>query len=621
LINENIKYIQTEGSFLRNKTKNILGVSSDLSIFNVPSFTVIGAEKILTDTEIAIFNETAFNNQLETFKNDSLVDCYDGVSFSGGCFSSMTWNLVLEKNGEEIIDTPFYSSISTGDTPTLSNVLNSINNNYSNLGYRFNINDNELELTKPYGTSELNNVICLDLKNDSISCSGNCDTYCFTAFTFNFSAITSGSSNVFIIENTQTEKINITINFSDINELIVNDVEFFLEFYKFNNVNRTFNSTPILTTDVLNYQILDNGSITFELNPNDINLDGDYLIKLFFQHKPGTTILSRIGDKIQTPPTKYGESFNIYDSNSDYYFAALTKASEPIFSKATPFTDGTNTFRIITLIPEFDNQTQFIIPDSVNSINWVTLNGLTLTNGFDYTLTPSGETTILEFISSTFPTDIINLITSNSEFNDTLRINSFLITNQIASGTTNNEGSNIVYFNTDTNKYEFYLDLEPIENTSITLFLNGLTLAPEIDFYRSITNKKRIILEGDIVISDVLTLVYNVTPEFVDNVFSNPITINWYVETLPQLNNGVFTLELSTISDFSNIINSVNVNYIPNISNYSAELILTGGLGTELFYRVKNHKSYEVITGDKVETIMYSEIAPIIIRNNSLNSY
>jgi hypothetical protein len=56
--------------------------------------------------------------------------------------------------------------------------------------------------------------------------------------------------------------------------------------------------------------------------------------------------------------------------------------------------------------------------------------------------------------------------------------------------------------------------------------LNGVTLANG-DYYQSISNPKRIILEGDLLIEDIITIVYYPTTTVINGLItSNPI-VSW----------------------------------------------------------------------------------------------
>jgi len=85
--------------------------------------------------------------------------------------------------------------------------------------------------------------------------------------------------------------------------------------------------------------------------------------------------------------------------------------------------------------------------------------------------------------------------------------------------------------------------------------------------------------------------------------------------------NGQFTLELSTGVTFNNIIYSALTDYNIGINRYGDTLVVSGAVGTEYYYRVKNEKFYQPITGDTIDTVAYSELVPIIIQSNAINSY
>jgi hypothetical protein len=55
--------------------------------------------------------------------------------------------------------------------------------------------------------------------------------------------------------------------------------------------------------------------------------------------------------------------------------------------------------------------------------------------------------------------------------------------------------------------------------------LNGVTLANGGDYYQSISNPKRIILEGDLLIEDIITIVYYPTTTVIGLITSNPIVL------------------------------------------------------------------------------------------------
>jgi len=195
------------------------------------------------------------------------------------------------------------------------------------------------------------------------------------------------------------------------------------------------------------------------------------------------------------------------------------------------------------------------------------------------------------------------------------------VTSPVVSGVTNGEGSNTSYFNTTTGKYEIYTSLTPAQNGSILVMINGATLANGADYYQSISNPKRIILEGDIQVGDVISIVYFPSTNVVNGIITNNPSVSWYITTPPQLVNGLFTLEVSTGSSFTTLLSSGTTDYIVGTTLYYNSFVVTGTIGQKLYYRVKNEKNYVTICGDLVNSIAYSETIPLTIQSNSINSY
>src|SRR5690606_24409626 len=135
-----------------------------------------------------------------------------------------------------------------------------------------------------------------------------------------------------------------------------------------------------------------------------------------------------------------------------------------------------------------------------------------------------------------------------------------------------------VFYNVTTKKFEIYVDSVPsLGNIIVTL--NGAVLANNIDYYQSKSDSKRIILEGDLIVGDILSVVYNGTTTYVGAVNSNVINVYWVIDKAPQTTNGKFVLELSPNKDFDTITTSVDIPYVVNNRVYSGQLTLTGSLG------------------------------------------
>jgi len=165
------------------------------------------------------------------------------------------------------------------------------------------------------------------------------------------------------------------------------------------------------------------------------------------------------------------------------------------------------------------------------------------------------------------------------------------------------------------------MSAKPIDFSQVLVMINGVMLANGVDFYQSTSNPRRIILNGDLLENDIITISY-----FPDGVVGDIITetpsASWLITPPPNKVNGYFTLELSTDIGFSNIVYSSVTDYFIGSSFYSVEIPVSGyTYGDRLFYRVKNDKNYETICGNIINTFAYSDVIPITIATNSINSY
>jgi hypothetical protein len=307
--------------------------------------------------------------------------------------------------------------------------------------------------------------------------------------------------------------------------------------------------------------------------------------------------------------------YSLYNESLDYYFVAITSAMTPTFL-GTVLDGGTGNLFGVTYFPSTDGQTELVY--NVNFIDRpiVALNGLVLAYNFDYSI----SSYTITFSGALKTTDVVTLIGNIGSLAYPIHNDLITIDNPIASGATDGEGSNSVYYNTTTGKYEVYTTITPLVNSQIIITLNGAVLAPNIDYYKSITNPKRFILEGNLLINDVINLFYYPLTNVVDNLFSNTLNVNWEIAIAPQLANGEFTLEVSD-DGFSTLIASATTPYVANVLAYYTSLQLSGSAGTTLYYRVRNVKNYLTLVGDIITTEAYSEEIPIYIAVNSINSY
>ena len=454
------------------------------------------------------------------------------------------------------------------------------------------------------------------------SYSGDCNDVCVILSDNTFTGLTTGSTGVYII--TTGETINLDFIFTGNTDTFTDtDTSFKYEIYKYNNSSKIFPNESIYKSNSYNESLL-------YWNPNDrqyeleqsiptsgLTLDGEYLIKGYYTFPICTEYMELLNIYDDTSYRKNGTQYNLYKEVLDYYFIAFKEAEIPQFSHTS---NGNSIGQLMSysLFPDTNGQTEFIVDTEITGDIIVALNGLTLSNGNDYTFTNN----LITLNDSTVLTDVITVILVPSNTNNNgLTYNTYNITSSIVSGTTNNQGSNTVYFNTTTGKYELYSSVNI--NGDLILTLNGITLANNIDYYLSSSNKKRIILNGDIIVGDILTAYYQSNASYVGNIITNNPTVGFYISNPPQTTNGEFTIEVTNYSDtsFTSPIYTGTTPYIINKTDYLLPFIVSGEVGTKYIYRIKNEKKYITINESILNSINYSEVIPITIQSNAINSY
>lgn len=428
------------------------------------------------------------------------------------------------------------------------------------------------------------------------------------------SGSTSGATYI-ITASTQT--IPLLIDFTANTQTFLDtNANFRYEIYKYKTDGGIFSAIPVYKSEIYSYSAFSATNTTTEYIPSSgLTLDGEFIIKSYYQYDVCTTFLNLLGKKIDTINYKNGSEYNIYNNNSDFYFIAIEQPETPsiVYNGSNDLPAGV--LIQSTILPEV-NTTNILKPSDVLSSFVVTLNGLVLSSLSDYSI--SGQTIVLA--EPTVEDDLITLIYTpqggRSFTSDVIDINTTIV-----SGPTDGEGSELVYLNTTTNKYEVYLTTTPQQGGDIILMLNGATLANNIDYYQSTSNTKRLILEGNLFVGDILTLIYYPQTDVVNGLNSNNPIVSWRIENPPQQFNGYFSLEVSTGQTFNNYFYSGLTEYNTNTNYYSDTFIASGEVGTNLYYRVKNQKNYETICGNIVSAVTYSDVVKITILSNSINSY
>lgn len=463
----------------------------------------------------------------------------------------------------------------------------------------------------------------LSKNKDSLNVNMSSDICIFSAPTFNISGATkintgttSASTGVYII-NGDSEMIDLSISFTGNVSSFNSESIFIYEIYKFDDTNKIFNNSPIIKSDNITYPTFSASSIIdLSLSTNKLNYDGEYLIKGYYTHEICTNILGKLNLVNDTSLYKNGSEYGLYNPSTDYVFTVIKNADIPIFTT----TVGTNNRPIGSLVAKSvlpsDGETEIPLTIDVNGELLIYLNGILLSDELDYVI----ENDIINLSGETLSGDVITYVAVSDSSSNGLVVDSLEVSSPIVSGTTNSEGVNKYFYNLDYEKYEIYTKLTPINGNDIIITLNGTTLAPNIDYYQSISNTNRIILEGNLLDGDIINIIYNAFPSYVGEIYTNKPVIMWTIPA-PKLDNGLFTVEVATDSTFNTIVSTGQTTYITNEVSYFSEVILSGSVGTNLVYRVLNEKNYKTLDGDIITTSAYSEVVPITIMSNSINSY
>ncbi len=458
---------------------------------------------------------------------------------------------------------------------------------------------------------------------DILNVNMSSDMCIFDAPSYNISGATkidcssgnTGTTGVYIISGATT--IPIVFDFTaNTNTFTATSATFKYEVYKYNPTSNVFMIPPVFKSELIEYSGFSaTSAYSTTLAVSGLSLDGEYIVKGYYEFNACTDYLNRLGKTIDTLKYISGSEYRIYDANTDFYFIAMNEAETPLFNGGTNGTPANGNLHQQIILPEVGIN-QILITDDFNGDILVTLNGLVLAQNLDYTLSGS----IITLSGYTALNDIITVIYTKAGANN-LVSDVIEVPSSIASGPTGGQGSNEVYYNTTTGKYEVYTTNNPVVGNNIILMVNGATLANGVDFYQSTSDSTRIIVVGNLVPNDVVTIVYLPQTTVIGGIYTNTPMLSWLIEVAPSDTQGEFILEVSTGETFTTFYTTGSTPYVANQSLYSLYFTVDGVVGTYFYYRVKNIKKYVTLCGEIIESIAYSEVVPIVIQTNSINSY
>jgi len=339
-----------------------------------------------------------------------------------------------------------------------------------------------------------------------------------------------------------------------------------------------------------------------------------------------------------------GLSFNTWDSTiqnniigiGDSYFMTVIDPPEPIL----PFPGGVTkpNFTLVTDrlyvngvsgqrgTQSIDGDLNYFLLGSVpsNGTLILTLNGVQLTNEYDYRLISqgSGAPPIIELINSLKITDwllatyIIGVPDSWSTdfgifFMDQIVLDGYTID---ATPAYRLSGDNTLNSNTIAGTYEFFTSLPIDQNNSIIVTVNGIKLAENSQFFKSTSFDGRIIFNKDtstFINGDVITVLAvskNGVLDFNYGSLKVPeFTANWYVPESFTNNSvtGKFILQTFDV-DTNNQLNYGVVDFVRGQSYYEYKFTSLP-LGTHFRFSVTFEATYTGYFDNKVTTCSVAE--------------
>ena len=431
------------------------------------------------------------------------------------------------------------------------------------------------------------------------------------------SGTTTADTYVHIITTATT--IPLTFNFTgSVESFSSNTAIFKYEIYKHNKTTNIFQDPAIFTAGTFDYSSISGTSaITQSVAVSGLTLDGDYLVKGYYKYPSCTKFLEAIGNENDTSDFKKGSLYNLYNSDLDYYFTAFVGADIPTIEGDASEGDVVGSIDVRSIIS--DGVSEIPTPQGTFGTLIVNLNGVTKAPDLDYIIT-TGAT--IEFSGGTINGDVITFAFVNESTTSAGFTTDTIDVGIIPSGATDGQAStDKTYFNTTESKYEVYLDLTPTSSNDMIVALNGITLANGVDYFQSISNPKRIILNGVIKTSDIVVINYITSVAIQGNIFTNNPSISWTIPTKPITDDGEFTIEVSTGTTFSVLTSSATTSHVIGQAAYSGTVLVSGDYGETLYYRIKNNKIYTTLNGDNLSNVSYSDTVSVIISTNAVNSY
>ena len=426
---------------------------------------------------------------------------------------------------------------------------------------------------------------------------------------------------VYLIPNTRTT-YNFDLLVNNVNNVVTpKKLSFTGEVYKYDQTLGEFTNSSLYTFNIPYDNLSGNSANTISLQTVDIG-EGEFIIKPYWDYNVNTLIAKQQNVRKSNIKTyKRGEVYGLYSPETDWYFISLFNAQKPLFNNTVaPSAGGINTLRVFTKFT-ISGITDYNIQGYSDPI--VSYNGAVLAKNIEYSAITSGVTPFIRLSFTPLDGQLLTYAYVTDGATDDLLADLYIVSNVIPSGATGTQlESDRVFYNTSQSKNEFYLLSQPASD--VILSINGSVLSNKIEYFRSSSNSRRIILEEPLNVSDIIQAFYVPTNPINGGIETNKPIISWSINTAPTNTIGKFTVEITSPNDinYGNVIYSEEVSYVLGQKTYTKLITLTNAIaGDKFIYRVKNEKFYNPIIGETIYSVNYSDSNNIEILTNVGSTY
>ena len=370
------------------------------------------------------------------------------------------------------------------------------------------------------------------------------------------------------------------------NVIFPKKLSYYGETYKYDQTTSEFSTSALQTFNISYDSLSANTGNTLVIASDNIG-EGEFLIKSYWDYDVNTLIAKQQKVRKSSVNTyKRGDLYGLYVPETDWYFINIFEASQPLFNNTVaPNIGGINTLSVVTVFTEV-GKTKYFINSLSSPI--VSYNGSVLAKNLEYSAVTSGDTPYIELLFSPLDKQVLTYAFVTDGSSDDLLADLYVVSG-ITSGSTGTQlETDRVFYNTTHNKSEFYLISVP--SSDIVLSINGSVLANNVEYFKSTSNSRRIILEEPLNNGDIIEAFYVPTAPISGNIKTNKPIVSWSINDSPTNKWGKFTVEVTDQTDikFENIIYSEIVDYVIGQRSYSKIITLTNAKAGDTFiYRVK----------------------------------